>query len=76
VLTSIIVNKTRAYKLNYQSLAAKPPLPLKVTLTPGGPRETSRPPRPLRASLSLSASEGSLLRRSSRGLAKTSAMSL
>ncbi|MFP3320464.1 MAG: hypothetical protein RXO24_07860 [Acidilobus sp.] len=52
------------------------PLPLKVTLTPGGLRETSRPPRPLRASLSLSASEDSLLRRSSRDLAKTSAMSL
>jgi hypothetical protein len=51
-------------------------LPLKVTLTPGGLRETSRPPRPLRASLSLSAREGSLLRRSSRGLAKTSTMSL
>ena len=52
------------------------PLPLKVTLTLGGPRETSRPFRPLRASLSLSARDGSLLRRSSRDLAKASAMSL
>ncbi|MCG2873162.1 MAG: hypothetical protein L7G94_04260 [Acidilobus sp.] len=52
------------------------PLPLKVSLTPGGLRETSRPPRPLRASLSLSAREDSLLSRSSRDLAKTSAMSL